>query len=87
MLSCAVLVSAGCLAMPHLAHMLFAGFMCIVFGGMTLLMVSSVPAKHVSSPCHVVEYVWHSMYHMQLHARSAQKLLSRLNGRPDPIAV
>jgi hypothetical protein len=35
------IIAAGCLAMPHLAHMLFAGVMCILFGGMTLLMVST----------------------------------------------
>lgn len=26
--------------MPHMAHMIFAGVMCIIFGAMTLLMVS-----------------------------------------------
>jgi len=45
-LSCLDMIScnccfAGCLAMPHMAHMLCAVVMCIVFGGMTLLMVSA----------------------------------------------
>lgn len=35
---CSAAVIADCLAMPHIAHMLFAGFLCIVFCGMTLMM-------------------------------------------------
>lgn len=30
--------AAGCTAMPHIAHMLFAGLVCIIFCGMALMM-------------------------------------------------
>uniref|UniRef100_A0A383VUJ6 PAS domain-containing protein n=1 Tax=Tetradesmus obliquus TaxID=3088 RepID=A0A383VUJ6_TETOB len=32
----------SCLAMPHMAHMIFAGVMCIIFGAMTLLMATGM---------------------------------------------
>lgn len=30
--------ATDCLAMPHIAHMMFAGILCVIFAGMTLVM-------------------------------------------------
>jgi hypothetical protein len=44
-----LMLAAGCLAMPHLVHMLFAGAMCIVFCGLMLVMVRHAAALAFST--------------------------------------